>query len=213
MRPVICAPLGITTLPSSWTGVARLAANVSPTLFLSVASVWPTVALISVPFGTVTIAAGCGALVAAAGFAGSAFLAVLAGSLVAVFEQPARVKTAAAAKASQRFRCTWEWNISNLQRGTFGVNGVRWLVGPIPRLQIELETAGTLLSLNPTESGRWSPRPFRTRVSYPAPAYRPVRRSVHSLYGALPYLTRFGCRAPIDLTNRQKINGLLRQTR
>src|SRR5207245_11121069 len=83
--------------------------------------------------------------------------------------------------SGQRFRYTWEWNISHLQRGTFGVNGVRWLVGPIPRLQIELETAGTLLSLNPTESGRWSPRPFRTRVSYPAPAYRPVRRSVHSL--------------------------------
>src|SRR5258707_34789 len=68
MRPVICAPLGITTLPSSWTGVARLAANVSPTLFLSVASVWPTVALIAVPFGTVTVAV-CGALFTAAGFA------------------------------------------------------------------------------------------------------------------------------------------------
>ncbi len=69
-------------------GDVRLAAKVSPTLFLLLASVWPTVALISVPFGTVTVAVGCGALFtaaafAAAGFAGSAFLAVVAGSFVA----------------------------------------------------------------------------------------------------------------------------------
>jgi hypothetical protein len=69
-------------------GEVRMPAKVSPTLFLSVASVWPTVALIAVPFGTVTVAAGSGALAiaagfAAAGFAGSAFLAVLVGLLLA----------------------------------------------------------------------------------------------------------------------------------
>src|SRR5260370_41075621 len=98
MRPVTCAPFGITVFPSTLMGEVRLAAKVSPTLFLSVASVWPTAALISVPFGTVTIAVGSGALFtaapfaatgftvagfAAAGFAGAAFLAVVTGSFVA----------------------------------------------------------------------------------------------------------------------------------
>src|SRR6266702_1801933 len=48
-----------------------------------------------------------------------------------------------------------------------------WL-DPFPALRIKLETAGTLLSINPTESGRWSLRAFATRVSFSAPAYRPV---------------------------------------
>jgi len=75
-----------------------------------VASVWPIVALMTVPFGTVTIVVGCEALATgagfavAAGFAVSTFLAVVVGSLVAVFEQPATIKRAAAAKASQKFR-------------------------------------------------------------------------------------------------------------
>src|SRR6266849_89519 len=109
MRPVTCAPFGITVFPSTVIGVLRVAAKVSPTLFLSVASVWPTVALIAVPFGTVTIVVGCAALAATAGFAaaaGSAGFAALLACSVAVFEHPATVKTAAAAKASQRFRCT-----------------------------------------------------------------------------------------------------------
>src|SRR6267154_3355079 len=104
-------------------GAVRLAAKVSPTLFLSVASVWPIVALMTVPFGTVTIVVGCDAFATGAGFAvaaGSAvaagfavatFLAVVVGSLVAVFEQPATIKRAAAAKASQKFRWTWELHI------------------------------------------------------------------------------------------------------
>ena len=82
-------------------------------MFLSVASVWPIVALMTVPFGTVTIVVGCDALLAtgagfavAAGFAVSTFLAVVVGSLVALFEQPATIKRAAAAKASQKFRWT-----------------------------------------------------------------------------------------------------------
>src|SRR6267378_1741516 len=112
MRPVTCAPFGITVFPSTRIGVMRLAAKVSPTLFLSVASVWPTAALIAVPFGTVTIVVGSAALATAAGFAAttgfavSASFALLLGSSVTFFEQPATVKTAAAAKASQRFRCT-----------------------------------------------------------------------------------------------------------
>src|SRR5713226_5174769 len=118
MRPVTFAPFGITVFPSTWMGAVRVPAKVSPTLFLSVASVWPTVALIAVPFGTVTIVVGCGALAAtagfaaatgfavAAGFAVSAGFAVLLASSVAVFEQPATVNRAAAAKANQRFRWT-----------------------------------------------------------------------------------------------------------
>src|SRR4029077_8536801 len=114
-------------------GEVSVPAKVSPTLFLSVASVWPTVVLISVPFGTVTVAAGSGALAtaagfAAAGFAGAAFAAALVGSLVASFEQPTTVKRAAPAKASQTFRYTWEWNTLHLQRGTLGVSGMRRLV-------------------------------------------------------------------------------------
>src|SRR6476646_146036 len=130
IRPVTCAPFGITVFPSTSIGVLRLAANVSPTLFLSLASVWPTVALIAVPFGTVTIVAGSCVLataaafgavagfaapvgfatpagfVAAAGFAGAGFavpagFAVLLACSVAVCEQPATVKTPAAAKASK----------------------------------------------------------------------------------------------------------------
>src|SRR6476646_4617011 len=159
IRPVTCAPFGITVFPSTSIGVLRLAANVSPTLFLSLASVWPTVALIAVPFGTVTIVAGScpfataaalGAVagfvatagfatavgfVAAAGFAGAGFavpagFAVLVAWSVADCEQPAAVNTAPAAKASQSFRCTCDLNTSHLQRGTAGVNGMRWLVGP-----------------------------------------------------------------------------------
>src|SRR6266853_683342 len=97
-------------------GSVRLAAKVSPTLFLSVASVCFVAALIAVPFGKVTIAAGSAALATAAGFAAGfaatagfallACFAALLASSVAVFEQAAAVKAAAAAKASQRFRCT-----------------------------------------------------------------------------------------------------------
>src|SRR6267378_612652 len=100
MRPVTCAPFGITVFPSTVIGVVRLAAKVSPTLFLSVASVWPTVALISVPFGTVTIAIGTGALLtavafAAAGFAVAAFAAT--GFTAAGFAAAAFVATGFAA--------------------------------------------------------------------------------------------------------------------
>src|SRR5207244_490491 len=106
-RPTTFAPLGITVFPSTWTGVVSLAANMSPTWFLLLARVWPTVALIAVPFGTVTIVAGCGALFATlAAFGGSAFSGVAAASLVAWFEQPATVKNPAAAAASQSLR----WN-------------------------------------------------------------------------------------------------------
>src|SRR5712691_6838824 len=104
MRPVTGAPLGITVFPSTLIVEVRLPAKVSPTLFLLLASVWPTIALIAVPFGTVTIAAGGGALLAATGLGAAVLLGVLAAPLVAVFEQPATVKTAA--KASQRLRWT-----------------------------------------------------------------------------------------------------------
>src|SRR5712692_11116180 len=105
-------------------GSVRLAAKVSPTLFLSVASVCLVAVLIAVPFGKVIIAAGSAALAAAAGFDATAGLdaaalvgagcftaaagfAVLLASSVAVFEQLATVRTTAtAAKASQKFRCT-----------------------------------------------------------------------------------------------------------
>src|SRR6266550_7594928 len=106
-RPTTFAPFGITVFPSTWTGVESLAANVSPTWFLLLARVWPTVALIAVPFGTVTIVAGCGALLeTVAAFGVSAFSGVAAASLVAWFEQPATVKNPAAAAASQSLR----WN-------------------------------------------------------------------------------------------------------
>src|ERR1700732_3928108 len=100
-------------------GAVRLAAKVSPTLFLSVASVCLAAALIAVPFGKVTIVVGSAALATAAGFAATAGFAAAAGfavlaSSVAVCEQPAAVKTAAAAKLSQRFRFTFELIISHL---------------------------------------------------------------------------------------------------
>src|SRR5258707_15503709 len=97
----------------------RLAANVSPTLFLSVVSVCLAAALIAVPFGKVTIVAGSAALATAAGFAVAARFAAAAGfsvsasffvllaSSVAVFEQAAAVQTAGAAKANQKVPCTW----------------------------------------------------------------------------------------------------------
>src|SRR6266852_183061 len=106
IRQVTWAPLGITVFPSTWMGSVRLAAKVSPTLFLSVASVCLAAALIAVPFGKVIIAAGSAALASTAGFALLACFAVLPASSVAVFEQAAAVKAAAAAKVSQRFRCT-----------------------------------------------------------------------------------------------------------
>src|SRR5258708_31233081 len=116
-------------------GSVRLAAKVSPTLFLSVASVCLAAALIAVPFGRVIIAAGSAALATMAGFAAAAGFAATAGFAllacfavllvwsVAVFEQAAAVKAAAAAKASQKFRCASELNTSNLQKGTLGGNG------------------------------------------------------------------------------------------
>src|SRR6266478_4876839 len=124
MRQVTWVPLGITVFPSTWIGSVRLAAKVSPTLFLSVASVCLAAALIAVPFGKVTMVAGSAVLASAACFA------VLLVSSVAVFEQAAANKPAAAAKASHRFRRTRELNTSHLQRGTLGVNGMRRLVGP-----------------------------------------------------------------------------------
>ena len=45
-----------------------------------------------------------------------------------------------------------------------------------PRLQFDIKTAGTLLSINRTYSGSWSLWAFVTGVSFPAPAYRPVVR-------------------------------------
>src|SRR5258706_2568643 len=103
MRPTTFAPLGITVFPSILTGVERLAAKVSPTWFLLLARVWPTVALIAVPFGTVTRGVCCGCLFRMlAAFGGSAFLGVAASSLVvAWFEQPATGKRPAAFTASQ----------------------------------------------------------------------------------------------------------------
>src|SRR5207302_10447659 len=88
MRQVTWVPLGITVFPSTWIGSVRLAAKVSPTLFLSVASVCLAAALIVVPFGMVIIVVGSGALSSTAGFAAvgfgaSGFLASLAVSLVA----------------------------------------------------------------------------------------------------------------------------------
>src|SRR6266478_9467433 len=109
MRQVTWVPLGITVFPSTWICSVRLAANVSPTLFLSVARVCLAAALIAVPFGKVIIVADSAALATTAGFAataGFAGFAAAAGSSVADFEQPAAVKTAAAAKTTQRLRCT-----------------------------------------------------------------------------------------------------------
>src|SRR5438876_10176201 len=106
MRQFTWAPLGITVFPFTWIGSVRLAAKVSPTLFLSVASVCLAAALIAVPFGKVIIVVGSAALATAAGFGAGGLLAAVAVSLVSLFEQPATVRTAAAAKASLRFR----WN-------------------------------------------------------------------------------------------------------
>src|SRR2546427_11764013 len=115
MRQFTWAPLGITVFPFTWIGAVRLAAKVSPTLFLSVASVCLAAALIAVPFGKVIIVAGSAALATAAGlaatagfaatggFAAAAGFAGLLASSVAGFQQAATLKTAAAAKASQRF--------------------------------------------------------------------------------------------------------------
>src|SRR5213082_1564586 len=104
MRQFTWAPLGITVFPFTWIGSVRLAAKVSSTLFLSVASVCLAAALIAVPFGKVIIVAGSGALATTAGFAAVGFRGALAVSLVALSEQPATAKTAAPAKTSQRFR-------------------------------------------------------------------------------------------------------------
>src|SRR2546427_716051 len=112
MRPVTWAPFGITVFPSTRIGVVRLAAKVSPTLFLSVASVWPTAALIAVPFGTVTIVVGSAALAAAAGFAATAGFAAAAGFAVSA-SFALLVASSVADTASQRFRCTRESNISH----------------------------------------------------------------------------------------------------
>src|SRR5205807_7989079 len=75
MRQVTWVPWGITVFPSTWIGSVRLAAKVSPTLFLSVASVCLAAALIAVPFGKVIIVAGSGALATTAGFAAAGFAA------------------------------------------------------------------------------------------------------------------------------------------
>src|SRR5258705_13947410 len=104
MRQVTWVPLGITFFPSTWIGSGRLAAKVSPTLFLSVASVCLVAALIEVPFGKVIIVVGSAALATAAGFGAACLLAVVAFLLVALFEQPATAKTAATGKASLRLR-------------------------------------------------------------------------------------------------------------
>src|SRR6266513_6370203 len=104
MRQVTWVPLGITVFPSTWIGSVRLAAKVSPTLFLSVASVCLAAALIAVPFGKVIIVVGSCALATTAGFVAAGFAAALTALLVASFEQPATVKTPAPAKTSQRFR-------------------------------------------------------------------------------------------------------------
>jgi hypothetical protein len=104
-------------------------------LFLSVASVCLAAALIAVPLGKVIIVAGAGSAAlatTAAGFAAAGFLPALAVSFVAWFEQPATVKTAAAAKASLSFRWISELNTSHLQRGTLRAKGMRWLVDPFP---------------------------------------------------------------------------------
>src|SRR2546427_9821283 len=95
-----------------------MAAKVSPTLFLSVASVCLTAALIAVPFGKGTIVAGSAVFATAAGFAATAgfsataglaaaegFLVLLASS-VAGCEQPVTVNTGGASQARQGCRPT-----------------------------------------------------------------------------------------------------------
>src|SRR5256884_8373413 len=109
MRQVTWVPWGITVFPSTWIGSVRLAAKVSPTLFLSVASVCLAAALIAVPFGRVIIVAGSGALAttagfASAGFAAAGFLGALAVSLVAFVEEPSTGSNAGPSKSSTRIR-------------------------------------------------------------------------------------------------------------
>src|SRR5260370_19208275 len=117
MRPTTFAPLGITVFPYILTRVERRAAKLSRTWFLLLARVWPTVALIAVPFGTVTSVVGCGSLLGTlAAFGASAFLGVAASSLVAWFEQPATVKRPAAVTARPSLRWIPASNISLLQR-------------------------------------------------------------------------------------------------
>src|SRR5947207_15520248 len=101
MRQVTWVPLGITVFPSTLIGSVRLAAKVSPTLFLSVASVCLAAALIAVPFGKVIMVVGSAALATAAAFGAGGRLAAVAVSFVVLFEQPATVSTAAAAQASR----------------------------------------------------------------------------------------------------------------
>src|SRR6266436_1640727 len=55
----MCAPFGITVFPPTLIGEDRIAAKVSPAWFLLLASASPTVALIAVPFGTVTSVVSC----------------------------------------------------------------------------------------------------------------------------------------------------------
>jgi hypothetical protein len=123
--------------------VESLAAKVSPTWFLLLARVWPTVALIAVPFGTATIVVVCGALLETlAAFGVSAFLAVAAASLVAWFEQLAVVKRPATAAASQSLRWIRESNISHLHREYPKVNRRRWLVCPLRQVTYKPANGG-----------------------------------------------------------------------
>src|SRR6266849_11139873 len=55
----MCAPFGITVFPPTLMDEERIAAKVSPAWFLLLASASPTVALIVVPFGTVTSVVSC----------------------------------------------------------------------------------------------------------------------------------------------------------
>src|SRR5256886_12295801 len=91
MRQVTWVPLGITVFPFTWIGSVRLAAKVSPTLFLSVASVCLAAALIAVPFGKVIIVVGSAALATAAGFCAGGLFATVAVYFVALVLQSATV--------------------------------------------------------------------------------------------------------------------------
>src|SRR5205807_9536374 len=92
MRQVTWVPLGITVFPFTWIGSVRLAAKVSPTLFLSVACVCLATALISVPFGKAIIVVGSAALATAAGSGAGGLLAPVAVSLAVLFAQLATVR-------------------------------------------------------------------------------------------------------------------------
>src|SRR2546423_14447593 len=65
--PSSFAPLGITVFLSRVTGAFSVAAKVSPTLFFLLVSVCPTMALMAVPLGTVTMAIAFGSAFGAAG--------------------------------------------------------------------------------------------------------------------------------------------------